>query len=81
MGLLRTKKFKYVDFGENGCVSHEITEQEILEKHWNSFHYMIWNKETPSTLRIRKLPMSLQCDECIAEFLIVHWAWEIKDDK
>lgn len=81
MGLLRTRKFKYAEYTEAGDEIVEITEQEILEKNWVQFHDAIYNIDNANTRRLRKLPLSLQGDECINEFLIVNWAWEITDDK
>ena len=73
MKELRTRKFKYVD--PDG--DHYITEQEILEKYWNFWHTKIYTVDTANTRKLRDLPLSLQCDRCIEDFLVVHWAEEI----
>lgn len=78
MQKIRNRKFKYVDLGPNGHEENLITEEEIIERYWNFWHEKIYSVENSNTLRIRDLPLSLQVDQCIDDFLVVHWATEIK---
>lgn len=79
MACIRTRVFKYVDFGENGLEQKVISEQEILNKYWKFWKDKIYTINTPNTRRIRDLTLSKQCDACIDDFLVVHWAEEIID--
>lgn len=80
MPKIRNRVFKYVDFGENGHEENIITEQEIVEQYWPYWHKKIWEVDTPNTRKIRDLPLSLEIDRCVDDFLVGHWATEIKDD-
>lgn len=48
-----------------------ITDEDILDTYWD-----YWVGEM---LRVHKLPM-ITPQSCIEDFVVVNWAWEVKDE-
>lgn len=64
------KIFNYNSFDDNNLgVVVEITEEEILQSYWS-----YWVEQM---LKVHKLPMITE-QNCIEDFVIANWAWEIK---
>jgi hypothetical protein len=54
------------DFTENRVI--EITDAEILDR-----YYPWWSSEM---LRVHRSP-KITVDNCIEDFIVVNWAWEV----
>lgn len=85
MACIRTKRYRFIEPKEQpdgSTLPNQviISEQEILNKYWTFWKEQIYKIDNENTRRIRDLPLSKQCDACIDDFLVTHWAEEIVDE-
>lgn len=78
------KKWKFVYPSASGKDVQEIlTEQQIFERYWTYWYNQIYDSKrenNPNVAYIKTLPLALQRQRCIDEYISVNWGWEVKDD-
>jgi len=67
------RKYRYneqADHGDGNIVV-TVTESDILRDYWP-----YWNKHMLELGRHEQISK----ENCIEDFVVVHWAWEVKDE-
>ena len=74
------KKYSFCLYDPEDFSKVEIlTEEEIFQRFWNYWYNKIWTVETPNTTAVRDMPLALQRQMCIEDYVVVHWGVEVKD--
>lgn len=73
----KDRVWSYNELVDDGDVVQDIvmnkTEEEILKEYWDHWSHRMKIKETPSHYINR--------ENCIVDWINVHWAWRDKDDQ
>lgn len=78
------KKYRFVSQEEqpDGSIvdmEYTLSEEEIFQGSWTYWYNKIWTVETPNTVVVRDMPLALQRQKCIEDYVTVHWGVEVKD--
>lgn len=76
-------KWKFSLYDEDNPDACEVlTEQEIFEREWNKFYNNLYDdkyKNNPNVIRLKTLPLALQRQACIDEYIVVNWGWKVDE--
>jgi hypothetical protein len=66
------KRYIVTGFDGNNDVEEILTEDEILDYYWNYWSSAQWSAGVD--------PIDITPEDCILDFVLVHWAQEIEED-
>lgn len=78
---MKTYRYNVPTF--DGTQGVTITEQEIMERYWNTWYEWVYretNNDSPRCKRLRDLQLGLQKDECVRDWCSIHTATEIDNE-
>ena len=66
------KRYIYTEFDGDDSRDVILTEKEILDYYWNYWSSAQWSAGVD--------PIDITPEDCILDFVLVHWAQEIEED-
>jgi hypothetical protein len=66
------KRYIYTEFDGDDSRDVILTEKEILDYYWNYWSSAQWSAGVD--------PIDITPEDCILDFVLVHWAQEIDED-
>ena len=75
-------KWRFVEPGfDEEPIYETLTEQEIFEKYWPFWYNELYkekHKNNPNVIQLKTLPLALQRQACIDEYIVVNWGWKVE---